>query len=68
MQISTETIKPIFNNMKRYLIDFIDYFSKKKTQVNFLVQKLEAFHNLKIYKSHVKKEIGAYIGGLCTDR
>ena len=51
------------NSKKRYLITFIDDFSYK-IWVYFLVEKLEAFINFKIFKSSVKKEIGSYIRGL----
>ncbi|KAM7488108.1 hypothetical protein LguiB_025592 [Lonicera macranthoides] len=60
-------IKPISNSKKRYLISFIDDFSRK-TWIYFLVEKSEAFATFKIYKNRVEKEIGSYIKCLRTNR
>lgn len=60
-------IKPASNSNKRYLISFIDDFSRK-TWVYFLHEKSEAFAVFKRYKACVEKEIGAYIKCLRTDR
>ena len=60
-------INPISNRRKRYLITFIDDFSRK-TWVYFLVEKSEAFVVFKNYKAMVEKETGAYIRVLRTDR
>lgn len=60
-------INPTSNSKKRYLITFIDDFSRK-TWVYFLVEKSEAFINFKNYKSRVEKETGSYIRCLRTDR
>ena len=47
-------INPTSNSKKRYMITFIDDFSRK-TWVYFLVEKLEAFITFKNYKSRVEK-------------
>ncbi|TQE03722.1 hypothetical protein C1H46_010696 [Malus baccata] len=60
-------ISPTSNSKKRYLIIFIDDFSRR-TWVYFLVEKSEAFAMFKIYKARVEKETGAFIRGLRTDR
>ncbi|CAL9003641.1 unnamed protein product [Prunus brigantina] len=60
-------INPISNGKKRYLITFIDDFSRK-TWVYFLVEKSEAFSTFKSYKARVEKETGTYIRSLRTDR
>lgn len=60
-------IKPLSNSRKRYLISFIDDYSRK-TWVYFLSEKSQAFATFKIFKSLVEKEIGAYIQCLRTDR
>jgi hypothetical protein len=60
-------IKPISNSKKRYLISFIDDFSRK-TWIYFLCEKSEAFTTFKNYKNLVEKEIGAHIRCLRTDR
>lgn len=60
-------INPISNSKKRYFITFIDDFSRK-TWVNFLVEKSEAFATFKSYKTKVEKETGAFIKCLRTDR
>jgi transposase InsO family protein len=60
-------ITPISNSSKRYLITFIDDFSRK-IWVYFLTDKSEAFATFKIYKAKVEKETGAFIQSLRTDR
>jgi transposase InsO family protein len=60
-------INPISNSKKRYLLTFIDDFSRK-TWVYFLVEKSEAFVVFKHYKAKVEKETGACIRALRTDR
>lgn len=60
-------INPTSNSNKRYLITFIDDFSRK-TWVYFLVEKSEAFGTFKFFKSRVEKETGAFIRSLRTDR
>jgi transposase InsO family protein len=60
-------ITPISKSKKRYLISFIDDFSRK-TWVYFLVEKSEAFITFKSYKNRVEKETGSSIRGLRTDR
>jgi transposase InsO family protein len=60
-------IKPISNNKKRYMITFIDDFSRK-VWVYFLTEKSEAFVSLKNFKSLVEKATGSNIIGLRTDR
>lgn len=60
-------ITPISNSNKRYLISFIDDFSRK-TWIYFLVEKSEALCTFKNFKSCVEKETGAYIKCLRTDR
>ncbi|KAM1556843.1 hypothetical protein PS2_040150 [Malus domestica] len=60
-------INPMSNSKKRYLITFIDDFSRK-TWVYFLVEKSEAFGTFKSYKARVEKETGTPIRSLRTDR
>ena len=60
-------IKPTSNSDKRYILSFIDDLTRK-TWVYFLHEKSEAFVTFKNYKAHVKKEIGAYITCLRTNR
>lgn len=60
-------IKPESNSSKRYLITFIDDYSRK-TWVYFLSEKSEAFVMFKKYKSLVEKETGEVICCLRTDR
>nr|DAD41107.1 TPA_asm: hypothetical protein HUJ06_015430 [Nelumbo nucifera] len=57
----------ISNSKKRYLISFIDDFSRK-VWIYFLVKKSEALVIFKQYKSCVEKETGSYIMCLHTDR
>ena len=60
-------IAPTSNSQKRYLICFIDDFSRK-SWVNFLVNKADAFDYFKLFKSCVEKETGLSIKCLRTDR
>ena len=55
------------NNSKRYIITFIDDFSRK-VWIYFLVAKSEAFTTFKKYKSLVEKESSALICCLRTDK
>jgi len=59
------TISPILNSNKRYLITFIDDFSRK-TWIYFLAKKSKAFIIFKKYKNQVEKGSSLYIK--CTDR
>ena len=60
-------IKPVSNSKKRYLISFIDDYSRK-VWIYFLTEKSEAFTTFKNYKNLVEKEAGAFICCLRTDR
>jgi len=60
-------ITPISNSKKRYLITFIDDYSRK-TWVYFLAEKSDAFDTFRTFKSHVEKETGTFIKCLRTDR
>ncbi|TXG51085.1 hypothetical protein EZV62_023609 [Acer yangbiense] len=60
-------ISPTSNSKKRYLICFIDDFSRK-TWVYFLVEKSEALVTFKHFKKYVEKEMDACIKCLRTDR
>ncbi|KAL9429389.1 hypothetical protein AB3S75_031241 [Citrus x aurantiifolia] len=60
-------IYPISNSKKRYLLCFIDDFSRK-AWIYFLVEKSEALNLFKHFKNHVEKEVGGYIKCLRTDR
>lgn len=53
--------------MKRYLITFIDDFSRK-IWIYFLIEKSKAFIVFKIFKLHVEKEINFYSITLRTDQ
>nr|XP_034893821.1 uncharacterized protein LOC118033088 [Populus alba] len=53
--------------IKRYLITFIDDYSRK-TWVFFLMAKSEAYSTFKSFKARVEKETGSYIRSLRTDR
>jgi len=59
-------INPISNSKKRYMITFIDDYSRK-TWIYFLIEKSEAFDVFKIFKNRVEKETGLHIKGLRTD-
>jgi transposase InsO family protein len=60
-------ISPSSHSNKRYLITFIDDFSRK-IWVYFLTEKSEAFTTFKLYKAKVEKGTGAFIQNLRTDR
>lgn len=60
-------ISPTSNSKKRYLLTFIDDFSRK-IWVFFLADKLEAFKCFKLFKAKVEKTMATYICGLRTDR
>ena len=60
-------LKPNSNSGKRYLITFIDDFSRK-FWVYFLVEKAEAFVTFKNFKIHVEKETDSTIKCLRIDR
>lgn len=60
-------INPTSNGNKRYLITFIDDYSRK-TWVYFLHEKSETFTAFKSFKTHVEKETGKSIKTLRTDR
>lgn len=60
-------ISPISNNNKRYIICFIDEFTRK-AWTYFLVKKSEALVMFKRFKSYVEKEVGGYIKCLRIDR
>lgn len=61
------SINPTLNNNKRYLIIFINDYSRK-TWVYFLIKKSKAFTTFKTYKAIVEKETRAFIRSLRTDR
>ena len=60
-------ISPISNSHKRYVICYIDDYSRK-AWVNFLVEKSDAFVAFKLFKECVEKESGLVIKCLRTDR
>ncbi|CAL5326432.1 unnamed protein product [Camellia sinensis] len=60
-------ISPISNSKKRYIICFIDDFTKK-TWTYVLVEKSEALSMFKHFKSYVEKEVEGHIKCLRTDR
>lgn len=60
-------ITPISNGSKRYLISFIDDFTRK-VWIYFLVEKSDAFNTFKHFKSLVEKETESCIKCLRTDR
>ena len=60
-------ISPPSNSQKRYLISFIDDFSRK-TWIYFVVEKSEAFHIFKAFKTFMEKQSGSFIKCLRTDR
>lgn len=59
-------IKPTSNSKKRYLIIFIDDFSRK-AWVYFLIEKSEAFVTFKKFKSLVEKATGSNINALIVE-
>ena len=60
-------ISPASNSQRRYLISFIDDFSRK-TWIYFVMEKSEAFHQFKTFKAFVEKQTGLFIKCLRTDR
>ena len=60
-------IKPKSHSNKRYLINFIDDYSRK-TWVYFLSEKSETFSVFKKFKAFVERESGNFIRCLHTDR
>ncbi|KAG7557256.1 Reverse transcriptase RNA-dependent DNA polymerase [Arabidopsis suecica] len=60
-------ITPISHSGKRYILSFIDDFTRK-TWVYLLHEKSEAFATFKIFKASVEKEINGFIACLRTDR
>lgn len=60
-------IKPASHSNKRYILSFIDDFTRK-TWIYFLHEKSEAFTAFKNYKASVEKETGEFIICLRTDR
>jgi len=60
-------INPPSNSQIRYLISFIDDFSRK-TWIYFVIEKSEAFHQFKTFKAFVEKQTGLFIKCLRTDR
>lgn len=60
-------ISPPSNSNIRYLISFIDDFSRK-TWIYFVLEKSEAFHCFKTFKAFVEKQTGLVIKCLRTDR
>ncbi|KAL9437863.1 hypothetical protein AB3S75_023687 [Citrus x aurantiifolia] len=60
-------IKPSSNRGKKYLITFIDDYTRK-TWVNFLQEKSEAFGIFKSFKARVENETRKTIKTLRTDR
>ena len=57
---------PYSNGGKRYIITFIDDYSRK-IWIYFLQEKSEPFVVFKSYKAHVEKEVGNPIKVLRTD-
>lgn len=60
-------ITPTSNSHKRYLLCFIDDFSRKAWSY-FLTEKSEVFTSFKYFKAYVEKETGLSIKCLRTDR
>lgn len=60
-------ITPTSNSHKRYLLCFIDDFSRKAWSY-FLIEKSEVFTSFKYFKAYVEKETGLSIKCLRTDR
>jgi transposase InsO family protein len=60
-------ITPTSNSNKKYIITFIDDYSRK-VWAYFLAAKSEAFTAFKLFKNHVEKEVGSCIHSLRTDR
>ena len=60
-------ITPTSNSNKRYILIFIDDYSKK-AWVYFLVEKSEALNFFKYFKTMVEKETGLFVKCFRTDR
>jgi len=60
-------ITPTSSSLKRYLLCFIDDFSRK-AWIYFLAEKSETFSMFKVFKQLVEKESGCNISCLRTDR
>ncbi|CAL2259306.1 unnamed protein product [Prunus armeniaca] len=60
-------ITPTSNSNKRYILLFIDDYSRK-AWVYFLVEKSKAFNYFKCFKTMVEKETGLFVKCLRTDR
>jgi transposase InsO family protein len=60
-------IKPNSNSNKRYILSFIDDFTRK-TWIYFLHEKSEAFAMFRNFKACVEKESGEYITSLRTNK
>ena len=60
-------ISQISNSHKRYLLTFLDDFSRK-IWVFFLTEKSDTFRMFQLFKTKVEKETGTSIRGLRTDR
>lgn len=60
-------INPTSHSNKRYLLMFIDDYSRK-TWVYFLAEKGEAFTSFKLFKNRVEKDTGSSLKCLRTDR
>ena len=60
-------ISPISNSHKRYVLTFIDDFSRK-IWVFFLTEKSDTFRMFQLFKTKVEKETGTSIRGLRTDQ
>lgn len=60
-------ITPTSNSKKRYILCFIDDFSRK-AWVYLLAEKSDALHSFKCFKRMVEKETGLFVKCLRTDR
>lgn len=60
-------VTPASNSQKRYLLTFIDDYTRK-TWIYFLLEKSETFYQFKLFKASVEKECGLSIKCLRTDR
>uniref|UniRef100_A0A2N9G6A8 Integrase catalytic domain-containing protein n=5 Tax=Fagus sylvatica TaxID=28930 RepID=A0A2N9G6A8_FAGSY len=60
-------ITPTSNSNKRYILLFIDDYSRK-AWVYFLVEKSEALNSFKCFKTMVEKETGLFVKCFRTDR
>ena len=60
-------ITPSSNSNKRYILLFIDDYSRK-TWVYFLVEKSKTLNSFKAFKTMVEKETGLFVKCFHTDR